>query len=167
VVSEAFHDPYLVLVCILLSVIRPAHRYLAKEPVESCFFLPDLLARDLCLKVECREDETKAKEQKAGYCERCTKNGKSSISYPPVSAFAVPRKTGPEIDPGIAQPEKQYSCRSKESNKDQIIHDNELHYYTLFHICIITIMPSNPTLQEVLERMARIANKKPQASSWN
>ena len=67
-----------------------------------------------------------------------------------VCCFPVTVKTGPEKYSCIAQPEKKGYSGSKECNVNEVRHDNELTYYTLFHISIITIMQPNQKLQEIL-----------------
>jgi pyridinium-3,5-biscarboxylic acid mononucleotide synthase len=69
-----------------------------------------------------------------------------------VCCFPVTIKAGPEKYPRIAQPEEEHGSGPEKRHIDELGHGNELTYYTLFHICIITIMPPGPALQEVLER---------------
>ena len=126
----------------------------AYEPGESLFISPNFLAHYPALQIQCSEDQTQAQQFEIGRRERegPPKGREGPIAHTIIRCLPVTGEPGPEIDPGIPQPEKENCGCTEYSNVDEIRHDYELTYYTPFHICIVKTMQPNQSVREILSR---------------
>jgi len=136
----------------VLFLIRSGDGYTSQQPLERPLTPPHLLALYSPLQVQCAEDQAEAKEFQRGNRHHNPEGRNGTIYYTMVCGLPVAGQPGPEKYPGIPQPEKNRDGSTEHRNIGQIGHVRELTYYTLSHICIITTMPPNQTLKEVLAR---------------